>query len=117
MLGDVLRAEEVGVDQNEDQLLGDADILDSDSDVPLLGLGLGETEPAEIVAPLGPEPASLLPGILPGEPEPVEEVRCLVSRSEKPGPIEKVTPRWLDLCAPKKFTATCKTPGCRGTKL
>ena len=51
MLGDVLRADEVGVDQTEDQLLEDADILDSDSDVPLLGLGLGENEPAEKVTP------------------------------------------------------------------
>jgi hypothetical protein len=108
--GDVLRPEEVGVDQTDDQLLEDADILDSDSDVPLLGLGLGETEPAEKVAPLGPEPASLLPEILPGEPEPVEEVALLALGSDKPDPVEKVTPRWRGLCAPMKFAATCKTP-------
>ena len=59
MRGDVLRAEEVGVDQAEDRAIEDADILDSDSDVPLLGLGHGETEPAEIVAPLGTEPAEV----------------------------------------------------------
>ena len=112
MHGDVLRAEEVGVDQTENQLIEDADILDSDSDVPLLGLGHGETEPAEKVAPLGPEPVSLLPGILPGEPEPVEEVALLDLGSVKPDQVEKVTLPWLDLCAPKKFMATCKTPGC-----
>ena len=78
--GDVLHAEEVGVDQADDQAIEDADVLDSDSDIPLLGLGLGETEPAEVAAPLGPEPASLLPGALPGEPEPVEEVALLENR-------------------------------------
>ena len=57
--GDVLRAEEVGVDKTEDRAIEDADILDSDSDVPLLGLGHGETEPAEKVAPLGTEPAEV----------------------------------------------------------
>ena len=80
MQGDVLHADEVGVDQADDQVIEDADVLDSDSDVPLLGLGLGETEPAEVAAPLGPEPASLLSGVLPGEPEPGEEVALLESR-------------------------------------
>ena len=80
MQGDALRAGEAGVYQTDDQVLEDADVLDSDSDVPLLGLGLGETEPAEVVAPLGPEPASLLPGVLPGELEPVEEVALPESR-------------------------------------
>ena len=89
MQGDVLRADEVGVDQADGQVIEDADILDSDSDVPLLGLGLGETEPAEKVAPLGPEPASLLPGILPGEPEPVEEVALLDLGSGKPDQLRK----------------------------
>ena len=112
MQGDVLRADEVGVGQTDDQVIENADILDLDSDVPRLGLGLGETEPAEVAVPLGPEPESLLPGVPQGEPEPVEEVALLDLGSEKPGPVEKVTPRWLDLCAPKKFTATCKTPGC-----
>ena len=57
MRGDVLRAEEVGVDHTEDRAIEDADILDSDTDVPLLGLGHSETEPAEKVAPLGTKPA------------------------------------------------------------
>ena len=78
--GDVLRADEVGVGQTDDQVIEDADVLALDSDVPLLRLGLGETKFAEVVALLGPEPASLLPGILPGEPEPVEEVALLESR-------------------------------------
>ena len=34
MQGDVLRAAEVGVDQADDQVIEDADVLDSDSDVP-----------------------------------------------------------------------------------
>ena len=46
--GDVLHADEVGVDQADDQVIEDADVLDSDSDVPLLGLGLGETETSRI---------------------------------------------------------------------
>ena len=74
MQGDVLHADEVGVDQADDQVIDDAEVLDSDSDVPLLGIGLGETEPAEVAASLRPEPALLLPGALPGEPDPVEEV-------------------------------------------
>ena len=43
MQGDVLQADEVGIDQSDDQVIDDAEVLDSDSDVPLLGLGLGET--------------------------------------------------------------------------
>ena len=78
--GDVLHADEVGIDQADDRVIEDADVLDSDSDVALLGLGLGETEQAEVAALLGPEPAPLLPGVLPGEPEPVEEVALLERR-------------------------------------
>ena len=59
MRGDVLRAEEVGVDHTEDRAIEDADILDLDTDVPLLGLGHGETEPAEKAAPLGTKPAEV----------------------------------------------------------
>ena len=73
----VLHADEAGVDQADDRVIEDADVPDSDSDVPLLGLGLGETEPAEVATPLGAEPSSLLPGVLPGELEPVEEVALL----------------------------------------
>ena len=65
------------MDQADDRVNEDADVLDSDAGIPLLGLGLGGTEPAEEAAPLGPEPASLLPGVLPGELEPVEEVALL----------------------------------------
>ena len=42
--GDVLPAEEVGVDQADDRVKEDVDVLDLDSDVPLLGLGLGGTD-------------------------------------------------------------------------
>ena len=55
MQGDVLHADEVGVDQADDQVIDDAKVFDSDSDVPLLGLELGETEPAEVAASHGPE--------------------------------------------------------------
>ena len=47
------------MDQADDRVIEDADVLDSDSDVPLLGLGLGGTGPAEAAAPLGTEPAEV----------------------------------------------------------
>ena len=57
----------------------------------MLELGLGETEPAEKVVPFGPGIGALLLGLLPGEPEPVEEVALLDLGSDKPEPAEKVT--------------------------